>query len=130
LDIVKELTLDHTETAKQHIRDPDILNELLAQLEGDCRRLRSFLQAAEVGYWINSIMRLITYVFMSSTRFKIIEEISPRSKDIIVGMGETLSCQIVAAVLKDKVRASKRLNDQKGRALINLHRASTACLST
>ncbi|KAI8334434.1 Aspartate/glutamate/uridylate kinase [Chlamydoabsidia padenii] len=79
LDIVKELTLDHMEIAKKHIKNPIILNELSSQLERDCRRLRSFLQAAEI-----------------------IEEISPRSKDIIVGMGETLSCRIVAAVLQDK----------------------------
>lgn len=48
LDIVKELTLDHMEVAKQHIKNPDILDGLLSQLEKDCRRLRSFLQAAEV----------------------------------------------------------------------------------
>lgn len=34
---------------------------------------------------------------------KIIDEISPRSRDIIVGIGEKLSCTIAAAVLKDKV---------------------------
>ncbi|CAO3594436.1 unnamed protein product [Absidia cylindrospora] len=67
------------EAAKQNIQNQDIKDQLLAQLEQDCRRLRSFLQAAEI-----------------------IEEISPRSKDVIVGMGEMLSCQIVAAALKDK----------------------------
>ena len=35
--------------------------------------------------------------------FQIIDEISTRSKDIIIGVGERLSCRIVVAVLKDRV---------------------------
>ncbi|KAI8088637.1 Aspartate/glutamate/uridylate kinase [Halteromyces radiatus] len=87
LDIVKELTLDHMEVARQYIQNQDILQQLESQLDRDCRRLRSFLQAAEI-----------------------IQEISPRSRDVIVGMGETLSCQIVAALLKDKGIDSKFIN--------------------
>jgi aspartate kinase len=34
---------------------------------------------------------------------QIIDEISTRSKDIIIGVGERLSCRIVVAVLKDRV---------------------------
>lgn len=41
---------------------------------------------------------------------KIIDEISPRSRDIIVGMGERLSCTIIAAVLKDKVRNTQEFS--------------------
>lgn len=33
---------------------------------------------------------------------KIIDEISPRSRDCIVGVGERLSCKIVAAILRDR----------------------------
>lgn len=33
---------------------------------------------------------------------QILEEISPRSKDTIIGVGERLSCRIVAAVLRDR----------------------------
>jgi aspartokinase len=34
---------------------------------------------------------------------KIIDEISPRSQDSIVGTGERLACKIVAAALRDRV---------------------------
>jgi aspartokinase len=36
---------------------------------------------------------------------QIIDEISPRSQDSIVGIGEKLACKIVAASLRDRVRA-------------------------
>jgi len=35
---------------------------------------------------------------------QVIDEISPRSKDSIVGFGEKLACKIIAAVLRDRVR--------------------------
>lgn len=34
---------------------------------------------------------------------QIIDEISPRSQDSIVGTGERLACKIVAAALRDRV---------------------------
>lgn len=37
-----------------------------------------------------------------SHSFQIIDEISDRSKDSIIGIGERLSCKIVAAALRDK----------------------------
>ncbi|KAI9307430.1 Aspartate/glutamate/uridylate kinase [Cunninghamella echinulata] len=86
-DIVKDITEDHLQTARQHIKNPDILKSLETQLEKDCRRLKSFLQAAEI-----------------------IEEISPRSKDVIIGIGEQLSCKIVAAVLEDNGIDSQFVN--------------------
>ncbi|KAI8376439.1 Aspartate/glutamate/uridylate kinase [Radiomyces spectabilis] len=79
LDIVREIEEDHLAAARAHVKNAEILQQLEAQLEKDCVKLRSFLQAAEI-----------------------IDEISPRSLDIIVGIGERLSCTIVAAVLKDK----------------------------
>ncbi|KAI8072924.1 Aspartate/glutamate/uridylate kinase [Gongronella butleri] len=79
LELVKEILADHLEAAKQHINDPTLLEQTTQQIEKDCRKLRSFLQAAEI-----------------------IEEISPRSKDVVIGMGEMLACKLVAAALKDK----------------------------
>ncbi|KAI9487008.1 MAG: Aspartate/glutamate/uridylate kinase [Benjaminiella poitrasii] len=79
LDIVEEIKEDHLDAAKATIRDKMILSYVEAELTKECLKLRSFLEAAEI-----------------------INEISPRSKDIIVGMGEKLSCIIVAAVLKDR----------------------------
>ncbi|KAI7857416.1 Aspartate/glutamate/uridylate kinase [Circinella umbellata] len=79
LDIVKELLSDHLSAAKALVKNQIILEKLEAQIQKDCMKLRSFLQAAEI-----------------------IEEISPRSRDIIAGIGELLSCSIVTAVLQDK----------------------------
>ncbi|ORE07264.1 aspartate kinase [Rhizopus microsporus var. microsporus] len=79
LNIVKEIRDDHINAARSVIKNPEILSALEDQLEKDCLKLKSFLEAAEI-----------------------IEEISSRSKDIIVGMGEKLSCTIIAAVLKDR----------------------------
>ncbi|RCI00325.1 Aspartokinase [Rhizopus azygosporus] len=79
LNIVKEIRNDHINAARSVIKNPEILSVLEDQLEKDCLKLKSFLEAAEI-----------------------IEEISARSKDIIVGMGEKLSCTIIAAVLKDR----------------------------
>ena len=78
---VEQIRSDHLKAAKKAVRDPDLLAELEQDLEADCDRLRSFLLAAQI-----------------------INEISIRSKDIIMGVGEKLSCRIVAAVLRDKVR--------------------------
>jgi aspartokinase len=37
---------------------------------------------------------------------QVIDEISPRSKDSIIGFGEKLGCKIITAVLRDRVRSS------------------------
>ncbi|CAO3699827.1 unnamed protein product [Rhizopus stolonifer] len=79
LNIVKEIRDDHIIAARSFVKNPEILKELEDRLEKECLRLKSFLEAAEI-----------------------IDEISPRSRDIIVGMGERLSCTIIAAVLKDR----------------------------
>ncbi|KAG2178393.1 hypothetical protein INT44_001545 [Umbelopsis vinacea] len=79
LQIVKDLLEDHLKAAREIIQDRAILETLERQIEKDCIRLKSFLEAAQI-----------------------IEEISPRSKDIIIGVGENLSCRIVAAALRDR----------------------------
>ncbi|KAI9250208.1 Aspartate/glutamate/uridylate kinase [Phascolomyces articulosus] len=79
LDIVKELTSDHLKAARSLVKNQTILEQLEGQIQKDCMKLRSFLQAAEI-----------------------IDEISPRSRDIIAGIGELLSCSIVTAILQDK----------------------------
>ncbi|KDE06116.1 hypothetical protein MVLG_03533 [Microbotryum lychnidis-dioicae p1A1 Lamole] len=76
VDQIKE---DHLKAARSFIKDPQILAELEDDLDYDCERLRSFLLAAQI-----------------------IDEISSRSKDIIMGVGERLSCRIVVAVLNDR----------------------------
>ncbi|KAL0084576.1 Aspartate/glutamate/uridylate kinase [Phycomyces blakesleeanus] len=79
LTIIKEILDDHLKVADDMITSPDIRRNLKSDIEHDCSKLKSFLEAAQI-----------------------INEISPRSRDIIIGVGEKLACRIVAAVLQDR----------------------------
>lgn len=70
---------EHIKAARQTIQDPALLAELEDEIERDCEWLTSYLLAAQV-----------------------IDEISPRSKDNIIGFGERLACKLVTAVLRDQ----------------------------
>ncbi|GAA5960279.1 hypothetical protein JCM3765_002526 [Sporobolomyces pararoseus] len=78
-ETVDQIKRDHLEAARKVIKTEEVLREVEDELEYDCERLRGFLKAAQI-----------------------IEEISTRSKDIIMGVGERLSCRIVAAALRDR----------------------------
>lgn len=75
---INEILEDHLEAAKKHVNNPEILASLVSQLTADCKNLKNFLNALFV-----------------------IKEVSQRSKDVIIGTGEKLSCRIVAAALCD-----------------------------
>nr|CAG8434590.1 7886_t:CDS:2 [Entrophospora candida] len=79
IDLVDEIKKDHIEASRDLIKNKEILKDLEECLEKDCDKLKSFLEAVQT-----------------------IEEISPRSKDNIIGVGEKLSCRVVTAVLIDK----------------------------
>ncbi|KAG9223991.1 hypothetical protein CCMSSC00406_0004393 [Pleurotus cornucopiae] len=79
IDTVDLLRREHLAAASDAVKDPIILKELEAEIERDCEWLRGFLSAAQV-----------------------IDEISPRSKDSIVGLGEKLGCKIMTAALRDQ----------------------------
>ncbi|CAE6506285.1 unnamed protein product, partial [Rhizoctonia solani] len=70
---------EHVSAARELIRDPDLLQGLEHEITRDCEALRAFLGAAQL-----------------------IEEISVRSRDSILGVGERLACKLVAAVLRDR----------------------------
>ncbi|KAG6879992.1 hypothetical protein C0992_008198, partial [Termitomyces sp. T32_za158] len=76
VDIIRD---EHVKAARASVRDPAILDELLHEIECDCDWLRNFLFAAQI-----------------------IDEISSRSQDSIVGLGERLACKIMTAVLRDQ----------------------------
>ncbi|GAA5973461.1 hypothetical protein JCM11641_006472 [Rhodosporidiobolus odoratus] len=79
-DTVDQIKLDHLKALREVVRnDDEVLKETEEEIEYDCERLRGFLRAAQI-----------------------IDEISTRSKDIIMGVGERLSCRIVAAALRDR----------------------------
>ncbi|KAJ2709567.1 Aspartokinase, partial [Coemansia spiralis] len=77
--IVQDILSDHLQAIEENIDDAAIRESLSESLTDVCRRLRVFLEAAEV-----------------------INEVSPKSKDIIIGTGEKLACEYVAAILQDK----------------------------
>ncbi|OBZ77544.1 putative aspartokinase [Grifola frondosa] len=77
VDIIRS---EHITAARSSVRNPRLLQELEAEIERDCDWLRSFLFATQV-----------------------IDEISPRTKDSIIGFGERLACKIMTAILRDRV---------------------------
>ncbi|KAK9718289.1 Aspartokinase [Basidiobolus ranarum] len=79
LEIVADILEDHVEAANAVIQNVEIRQQVIKDLSDECSRLKVFLEAAEV-----------------------IDEVSPRSKDIIIGCGEKLACIFVAAALRDK----------------------------
>ncbi|KAF9265345.1 aspartate kinase [Marasmius fiardii PR-910] len=76
VDLIRE---EHYKAAKESIQDVEIRKELEEEIDRDCDWLRSFLFAS-----------------------KVIDEISPRSKDSIIGLGERLACKLMTAVLRDQ----------------------------
>ncbi|KAI0371289.1 aspartate kinase [Pilatotrama ljubarskyi] len=70
---------EHISAAKASVRNSEILKELEMEIDRDCEALRSFLFATQV-----------------------IDEISPRSRDSIIGFGERLGCKLVTAILRDR----------------------------
>ncbi|KAF9057159.1 Aspartate/glutamate/uridylate kinase [Panaeolus papilionaceus] len=76
VDLIRD---EHLIAARAAISDPEILEEIEDEIEHDCDWLRNFLVAA-----------------------KIIDEISPRSRDSIIGLGERMACKVMTAILRDR----------------------------
>ncbi|KAJ3319482.1 Aspartokinase [Boothiomyces sp. JEL0866] len=90
LDIVDLIEKSHLEAATFALgnsQNKQTLEELKHEIKGECEKLRSFMAAAEI-----------------------IDEISPKSKDVIVSMGEKLSARLFTAVLNDQGVAAKYIN--------------------
>ncbi|KAJ3327343.1 Aspartokinase [Blyttiomyces sp. JEL0837] len=79
LDIVAKIEENHLNAIQGSIKDAELRNTIEKEVMNDCAKLRSFMSAAEI-----------------------IDEISPRSRDVILGTGEKLSARIFAGVLKDR----------------------------
>lgn len=61
-DFVKTINLlrgEHISAARASVRDPDILQELEAEIDRDCDWLRTFLFAAKVGFMVSSSRSVI-----------------------------------------------------------------------
>ncbi|KAG0367293.1 Aspartokinase [Mortierella sp. AD032] len=79
IDTVQDIQHDHLTAAREHISNGTILKRVEKEVREDCSHLQTFLQAVQT-----------------------IEEISPRSKDAIMAVGERLSCRIIAGILEDR----------------------------
>ncbi|KAA8895904.1 Aspartate/glutamate/uridylate kinase [Sphaerosporella brunnea] len=79
LGLVDAIREDHIYAARKHVRAPGVLELLESEIELECGRLARLLGAAQV-----------------------IDEISPKTKDAIIGTGEKLSCMFMTALLKDR----------------------------
>jgi aspartate kinase len=95
VDVIRS---EHVNAARENVRDPELLKALEVELERDCDALRSFLFAAQVGL-------LEPLVDPNLQQMQVIDEISPRSKDTIIGFGERLACKLMATILRDRVRS-------------------------
>lgn len=75
---------DHHHAAQKHIKSATILERLTEEIEGECQQALRVLAAAQT-----------------------LGEVSPRSLDKVVGVGEKLSCRFMAAMLEDQGVPSK-----------------------
>ena len=105
-DTVDTIKKGHLEAARKVIREGPIRDELEDEIERDCETLRGFLHAAQV----SALFVTVSSHPHSAEYLKVIDEISPRSQDSIIGAGEKLACKIVAASLRDKGIDSEFVN--------------------
>lgn len=77
-EAIEAIRSDHTVEAKKRIKNETILNDLVEMINFECDTLEKFLTAAQV-----------------------IDEISPRTMDSIMSVGEKLSCEFMAAMMND-----------------------------
>jgi aspartate kinase len=77
--LIENVRSDHVETAQQRIQSPEILKRLEGEIGEECTQIVRVLEAAQI-----------------------LGEISPRSVDKVMSVGEKLSCRFIAALLEDR----------------------------
>jgi aspartate kinase len=100
--IVTALSADHILAGESLIRNAELLGGYKASVEAECNRALSFLSAAQV-----------------------LDEISPKTRDIIIGTGEKLSCLFMTALLQDRGVDAEYVNLEN-----IIHPASTSAAVT
>lgn len=96
VDVIRS---EHINAAKVAVRNPELLKELEAEIDRDCESIRSFLFATQV----SASKMLHASLTIDVNPVQVIDEISPRSRDSIIGFGERLGCKLVATILRDRV---------------------------
>jgi aspartate kinase len=76
--LIEDVRIDHVETAWLHIRSAEIFTKLEREIGVECAQIVRVLEAAQT-----------------------LGEISPRSVDKVMSVGEKLSCRFMAALLQD-----------------------------
>lgn len=76
--ILKLIKDDHVNNANKYVKDPEFNKELVVDTEKEVERVRELLRASQV-----------------------IGELSPRTLDSIMSIGEKLSCLFMTALMKD-----------------------------
>ncbi|KAI9786862.1 MAG: Aspartokinase [Geoglossum umbratile] len=77
--IVSVIREDHIAAARDCVKSPDIVEDLIRDINDECRRLSGLLAALET-----------------------VEEVTTKSEDKIISTGEKLSCRFMAALLRDR----------------------------
>ena len=88
--ILESIKNTHFEVLEHTIGSPELRQTLEADVHKELEHLKSFLDAIHV-----------------------IQEISPRSQDLIVGTGERLSAQVLAGILQDRGLQGRYVNLSK-----------------
>jgi aspartate kinase len=82
--LIENVRTDHVETAQRYIQSPEIFKRLEGEIGEECAQIVRVLEAAQI-----------------------LGEISPRSVDKVMSVGEKLSCRFTAALLEDHGVASE-----------------------
>ncbi|TGZ84479.1 aspartokinase [Ascodesmis nigricans] len=85
--VIDEIRADHNAAVASLIKSPHLRSSFSASVDAECARLLSFLSAAQV-----------------------LDEISPKTQDVIIGAGEKLSCLFMTALLLDRGISAEYVN--------------------
>lgn len=110
LDIVEAIRESHVDAGAELIESKEILDQLKSDIETECGKLINFLSAAQVRNKAFYCVELVTRKVLNNYRLQIIDEISPKTKDIIIGAGEKLACLLMTALLRDRGVGAEYVN--------------------
>ncbi|KAJ5518755.1 Aspartate kinase monofunctional class [Penicillium expansum] len=100
IDKVRDTHLDKLQALRAYSSDTNdlLLSESIVNMVSDCEEVRKFLLAAQE--WSSHYS--LYFVLIVSCALQIVGDLSPRSKDKVLALGEKLACRTVAATLSIK----------------------------
>lgn len=111
IDIIRDSHLDRLEALRtSHTSTTDqLLNETKTSVINDCEEIRKFLLAAQVRRSPDQDFANLSLL----SSIQIVGDLSSRSKDRVLALGENLACQIVAAALTIQVHRPQQCFDEE-----------------